>query len=145
MPDNVNDFVTWEEFKKVLNDVGIVTHEELQDLIRSVWDSFKKISIEQEESIATNEGRIQELDERMTEETSNLSEQILENLKAFEKLAAMLNESLALQDEKWERRAEESRAMYNRLAELTGPELSRLTKNCESLRRDIERLTGRVS
>lgn len=145
MSERVNDFVTWEEFKKVLNDVGIVTHEELQDLIRSVWDNFKKISLEQEESIISNEENIKELDARMTEENSNLSEQIVENMKAFEKLASMLNESLALQDEKWERRSEESRSMYNSLAELTGPELRRLTATCETLRKDIERISGRVT
>lgn len=145
MSDRENDFVTWEEFKKVLNDVGIVTHEELQDLIRSVWDNFKKVSIEQEEAIIANEKRVQELDERMIEENSDLSEQVVENLKAFEKLAAMLNESLALQDEKWERRLEESRSMYERLAKLTGPELRKLTETCETLRRDIERITGRVT
>ena len=145
MSEKGNDFVRWEEFKKVLNDVGILTHEELQDLIRSVWDNFKKVSIAQEELIAANEERIKELDTKLEEEYSNLSEQIVANLKAFEKLAAMLNESLSLQDEKWERRSEENRAMYNSLAELTGPELRRLTATCETLRKDIERIQGRRS
>lgn len=145
MPEKIDEFVTWEEFKKVLNDIGIVTHEELQDLIRSVWDNFKKISIQQEESIIANEESIKEIDTRMTEEYSDLSEQIVENLKAFEKLASMLNESLALQDEKWERRSEEIRSMYNSLAQLTGPELRRLTATCETLRKDIERISGRVT
>ena len=143
MSEKMNEFVTWEEFKKVLNDVGIVTHDELQDLIRSVWDNFKRISIAQEESIVANEERIKEVEARMAENNSKLSDQIAENLKAFEKLASMLNESLDLQDEKWERRSEESRSMYNGLAELTGPELRRLTALSEALRKDIEDIKGR--